>query len=483
MADKKLDLMGKLRKLGRLSVFQIVLLGVGAAAGILLFAFLQGFVACWRLTALAGVPPASCPAPVVIDPEGTPVAGVTPTPTISAPDAPLPPPWDGASRVTVLVVGLDYLDWADRVGSPRSDTMILLTIDPLTKTAGMLSIPRDLWVNIPGFGFNRINAAYYFGDLYDLPGGGPALAERTVETFLGIEVDYYAQVEFLTFEQMVDTIGGVCLDVPEDIMVGRTFEHQQQLYAGYQCLDGKATLGYARARNSEGGDVDRAHRTQQVILALRDQVLSDFTNLIRQAPTLYNQLSSGVNTNLTLPDILGLAMLAKDIPIESIQQGVIDNSMMAPGKVDIEGQVAFIEQPYPDRIRELVDRVFGGGAMVPGASGDATALMQQEQARIAVVNGAGVAGLAADTADYLTAQGMNVVGFGNTADYEETYRGPFPDRTVIFVHSGKPYALEYLWTLMQFNSSNQIKFDFDPDAPADIVVALGFDWGYSHPMP
>jgi hypothetical protein len=266
-------------------------------------------------------------------------------------------------------------------------------------------------------------------------------------------------------------------------MVGRTFEHQQQLYAGYQCLDGKATLGYARARNSEGGDVDRAHRTQQVILALSDEVLSDFTTLIRQAPALYNQLSSGVNTNLTLTDILGLAMLARDIPLDSIQQGVIDNSMMAPGTVEINGQVAAIERPYPDMIRELVDRIFAGGAMVPGASGDPTTLMQQEQARIAIVNGAGVQGLAADTRDYLTAQGMNVVAIGNTGDYPEPYRSPFPTRTIIFVHSGKPYAMEYLKALMKFDSSSQIVFSFDPSASADIVVALGSDWGFDNPMP
>jgi LCP family protein required for cell wall assembly len=385
--------------------------------------------------------------------------------------------------VTVLVIGLDFGDWADRTVTPRSDTMLLLTLDPLTKTAGMMSIPRDMWVNIPGFGYNRINAAYYFGELYDLPGGGPELARRTVESFLGIQVDYFAQIEFLAFEQMVDTIGGVCLDVPEDIMVGRTYEHQQQLYAGYQCLDGKATLGYARARNTEGGDVDRATRTQQVLLAIRDKVLTDFPTLIRQAGTLYNQLSSGVNTNLALPEILGLAMLAKDIPLDSIQRAIINYDHMAPGQVTLSGQAAFIERPYPDRIRELVDRVFGGGAMVPGASGEAAALMQQEQARVAIVNGAGVAGLAADTSDYLTAQGMNVVGFGNTGDYPENYRSPFPTRTVLFVHNGKPYVMGYLWDLMRFDTSSQIVFDFDPSASADIVVALGSDWGSNNPMP
>jgi LCP family protein required for cell wall assembly len=483
MANKKFDLMGKLRNLGRLTLFQIVLLGVGAAAGILLFAFLQGFVSCWQLTELAGKPPSSCPAPVVINPEGTPVAGPTATPTLPPPDAELPPPWDGASRVTILVVGLDFGDWAGRTEAPRSDTMILLTLDPATNTAGMLSIPRDLWVNIPGFGYNRINTAYYFGELYDLPGGGPALAVKTVESFLGIQVDYYAQIEFLAFEQMVDTIGPICLEVPYEIRVGRTFENSQLLEPGYQCLDGKATLGYARARNTENGDVDRAHRTQQVILAIRDQVLANLPSVMARAPSLYTQLSSGINTNLTLPDALSLAMTARNVPIESIQQGVIDFTMMQPITVMINGARADVEKPYPDKIRELVDRVFAGGTMVPGATGDATSLMQQEQARIVIVNGAGVAGLASDTNDYLLAQGMNVVGFGNSTDYPDRYIGPFPGRTILIVHSGKPYAMKYLQALMAFDSSSQIVFDFDPEAPADIVVGLGSDWGYDNPMP
>ena len=74
--------------------------------------------------------------------------------------------------------------------------MILLTIDPLTKTAGMLSIPRDMWVNIPGFGYSRINTAYSLGEGSKLPGGGPELARKTVEQFIGVPIQYYAQIDF-----------------------------------------------------------------------------------------------------------------------------------------------------------------------------------------------------------------------------------------------------------------------------------------------
>ncbi len=124
-------------------------------------------------------------------------------------DMPSIKPWDGAERVTILLLGLDYRDWGAAEKYSRSDTMILLTLDPLTNTAGILSIPRDMWVAIPGFKHGKINTAYYLGDAYQLPGGGPALAVKTVESFLGIPINYYAQIDFQSFVRFIDEIGGV----------------------------------------------------------------------------------------------------------------------------------------------------------------------------------------------------------------------------------------------------------------------------------
>jgi anionic cell wall polymer biosynthesis LytR-Cps2A-Psr (LCP) family protein len=115
---------------------------------------------------------------------------------------------DFSSRINVLVMGLDYRDWMADEGPSRTDTMILVTIDPVAKTAGMLSIPRDLWVNVPGYGQNKINTAYFLGEANRLPEGGPGLATQTVEEFLGIDVHYWAQIDFTAFIQFVDYIGG-----------------------------------------------------------------------------------------------------------------------------------------------------------------------------------------------------------------------------------------------------------------------------------
>jgi len=487
MVDKKFDFLSKIRAVKRPTTSQFIWMGVGLVIAVGLFIFLRNFVACWRLTALAGIQPSNCagqPTVPVTNPEATQVANATSLPTIIAPQVELPPPWDGASRVTILLIGLDYRDWEIGQGAPRSDTMMLLTIDPVTKVAGMLSVPRDMWVNIPGFGYRKINNAYSFGEGYSLPGGGPGLAIKTVENFLGIPIQYYARVDFQTFEKMVDTIGGICIEVPYEIIIDPLGPHNTTtLEAGPECINGSEALAYARARDVSqgvlGGDVERAQHQQQVILAIRDKVLAPeyFLNLMTQAPALYNELSGGIDTNLSLNDAMRLAMLAKDIRLEDIQQGVIDYTMMQDGFYNLNGQQLAILRPYPDKIRELVDKVFGSGTMQPMASGPVEELMQSEAARIVVINGTGVGGMAALTSDYMKTQGVNVIGFGNTGDYPDMYISPFPTRTILIVHAGKPYSMRYLMALMQFNSTSQIKVDFNPDAPEDIIVALGYDWG------
>ena len=485
MVAKKSGLFTKIRMLNRPSIGQYAWMGVGLLLGIVSFIFLSGFVTCWRLTSLPGSAPATCKGnPVVTsNPEGTPIAGATAsaTATIIAPAAELPPTWDGASRVTILIVGLR----GESTDCPLcTDTMILLTIDPVAKTAGMLSIPRDMWVNIPGFGYSKINSAYTLGDEYHLPGGGPDLTVKTVENFVGVPIEYYAQVSFDAFQQMIDTLGGIDVTVTKQLTIDPLGPHNTvTLEPGLDHMTGAVALAYARARDVyqgiTGGDVERASDQQQVILAIRDKVLApgNFLKLMSEAPTLYSELSGGVNTNLTLDDISRLAMLAKDIPIDSIQRGVIDYTMMQDGTVDVKGQTLDILRPFPDKIRELVDKVFGSGTMQPLASGDLSQNMQAEAGKLVVINGTGVNGMAQKTGDYLKTQGMNVIGVGNTSDYPDKYYSPFPGRTILIVHSGKPYAVQYLMGLMKFDSASQIIVDFNPNAPEDILVALGSDWG------
>jgi LCP family protein required for cell wall assembly len=404
--------------------------------------------------------------------EGTP--DPTPLPNLSS--GPVPQPWDGASRVTILVMGLDYRDWEAGDGPPRTDTMILLTIDPLTKIAGMLNIPRDLWVSIPGFEYARINTAYPLGIAFNVPGGGPALAMQTVEALLGVPIDYYAIIDFYAFEQFIDELGGINMTVSTEISVdpiGK--ENTIVMKPGNYLFDGPTALAYARARHTEGGDFDRAQRQQQVILAIRDRVVElGPAQLAARAPAFYNELAAGVHTNLSLDDALRLGWLALDIPMSSVQRGAIapPNAVLFAKSPDGTQDILI---PVPDQIRLIRDQVFASSTMAsPGlTSGDARANMQTEGASIVVANGTYVGGLASDTQTYLQSQGANVVGTQNS-DYT-TY-------TRIIDYTGKPYTDRYLVDLMQITPYS-IFLQYDPNSQVDVLVILGDDWAGNNPMP
>jgi LCP family protein required for cell wall assembly len=386
-------------------------------------------------------------------------------------------PWDGAGRVTMLLLGVDYRDWAASEEASRSDTMILLTLDPQTKTAGMLSIPRDLWVAIPGFKHGKINTAYYLGDASKLPGGGPALAVKTVENFLGVPINYYAQIDFAAFVRFIDEIGGVKINVPQEItidLLGTGFKTKKKLKPGVQVLPGEWALAYARNRYTEGGDFDRANRQQQVIMAIRNQILrlDILPTLISKAPTLYNELSSGIRTNLTLDESIKLALFAQTVPEENIQKGIINKDNVFFG-FSPDGLSILI--PIPDDIHLLRDQIFAtSGSISPQTPGNPQEQMKTEAAKIAIYNGSSAADLGNRTGDYLRNQGANIVQIGNA---DQVYAS-----TTIIDHAGNPFALKYLVDLMQI-PSGKIIIKFDLNNSFDIELFLGNDWASKNTLP
>ena len=477
-------------RLGRLSIGQISfwVIAIGLAVGG--FLFIRGMVTCWTITPLPGITPSNCGTlsgngltGPTLNEQGTPIAPVAELPpAISIPESNLPPAWDGASRITVLLIGLDYRDYIANEGPPRSDTMILLTIDPLTKTAGMLSIPRDMWVNIPGFEYGRINMAYFFGEGSKLPGGGPELARKTVEQFIGVPIQYYAQIDFNTFVEFIDLIGGIEIYNNEDLRldpVGTGKDKIRIKCCGMRELNGEKALAYVRFRKDKEGDVARSERQQKVIIDIRNKVLSpeNFPVLLGKAQQFYEEFSAGIKTNMPFDVALQLGVLAKDIPIESIKQGVIDYSMVALDDTTLGGEAASVMKPLPDKIRELRDQVFtSGGALSPlAAQGDPTALMQADAARVLLLNGSFSPNLDYNTGAYLQTQGMQIVGVG-TAD--RAY-----DQTTVIVYSPKLYTLKYLQALLRLSSSTQILISPDPASQVDVEVRLGNDWANSNSLP
>jgi len=286
--------------------------------------------------------------------------GVTPEPGVTPVEIPevTPQPWTGEERVTILLMGLDYRDWSAGTGPPRTDSMILLTLDPLTRQGGMLSIPRDLWVEVPGFGHNRINTAYPNGEASRLPGGGPGLAIQTVEDLIGVPIQYYAVVDFGTFERLIDEIGGIDVLVHEPIRIAPIGRPSMALEAKPYHFDGAEALAYARTRTGPEGDFGRARRQQQVALAILDRVLNPgiIPTLVTRAPTLYAELQSGIRTNMNLDQMIQLGWLAVQLPQESYHRGVIGPPGMVGFYTLPDG--AAVLRPVADQIRALRDQIF-----------------------------------------------------------------------------------------------------------------------------
>ena len=389
------------------------------------------------------------------------------------------PTWDGGSRINILFVGL-------RGGEPTeadcpfcTDTLILLTVDPITKTAGILSIPRDMWVNIPGFGYSRINTAWTLGRRSKLPGGGPDLAMKTVSHFIGVPVDYYVQVDFDTFVEIINLIGGVDVYNDETLILdpmahGRDFPKVKLTCCGMRHLNGRVALAYARCRHIEqgckDGDIGRAQRQQKVIFAIRDKVLSpeNFPELLGQAPQLYKTFAAGIHTNMSLEDAIKLAVMVREIPEENIRNGVIDHSMMAFGSVILGGQNASIMKPIPDKIRILRDEIFtSSGPISPMAQGHPISLMLADGARVRILNGTTTPQLETRTRTYLSQRGILVTEVGETK---------LSGRTTIVLYSPKLYALRFLLGIFDITTSPQILIKPDPSQTVDIEVRLGNDW-------
>ena len=471
----------------------LIFWGLVLVGAVGLFRFTRDFTTCWRLTPLPGIPPASCAAaeataqdgPVFVDEAET---AVPAAPTVT-PEAPIPeveyPTWDGGSRINILFVGFRGGDPIEGDCPFCTDTLILLTVDPSTQTAGMLSSPRDMWVNIPGFGYSRINTAWMLGRGSKLPGGGPDLTMKTISHFVGVPIDYYVQVDFDTFIDVIDLLGGVDVYNDETLMLdpvshGKDFPKVKLTCCGMRHLTGRVALAYARCRHIEqgctDGDMGRARRQQKVIFGIREKVLNpeSFPTLLAQAPELYNTFSEGIHTNLSLDDAIKLAVLVRDIPKENIRNEVISNKMVVFDSVILGGLKASIMRPIPDQIRLLRDQIFtASGPLTPFAQGYPTDLMQADGARVRILNGTSTPDLDTRTGKYLSQVGMLVTEYGATKA---------ASRTTILLYTPKLYALRYLMDTFGIKSSTQILIKPDPSQTVDIEIRLGKDWVNNLPV-
>ena len=237
---------------------------------------------------------------------------------------------------SVLVLGTER---APHYAGPNlTDSMMVLSYDPKTKTASMLSIPRDLWVNIPHYGWQRINTAYEFG--------GMKTAQLTVERYVGVPIEYYALVSYPAFTTLVNDVGGIRVNVPTNIYdpnFPNAAENKNtlfQLSKGWHVLNGSTALKFIRERHAFVlGDIQREADQQQALLALKTALLEP-RNLLR-LPKIISDIQGLVKTNIPYRDLPLLADRVLHLPKTAIRHHVLNyasgsvSNWVTPGKADV----------------------------------------------------------------------------------------------------------------------------------------------------
>jgi len=384
-----------------------------------------------------------------------------------APPTPIPPPsaqlvFD-RQVVNILLLGSDR---RPQSSSFRTDVLIIVSIHPEKGAVAMLSVPRDLYVYLPGYSMQRINTAFSLGETIGYPGGGPALLADTIRYNLGIPIHHFARVEMDGFSRIVDTLGGVEVNVTcsyrdwrlKEPYLNPNVAQNWRLYtvtSGVVHMDGDLALWYARSR-SLSSDFDRSRRQQEVLRAIYRQVLS--FNLIPQLPALYSELSETVSTDIGLTDLLTLAPLSARIGSADIRSRFIGRDEVTSWRVPVSGAQVLV--PNPASLQALVASAFDFEApdeLVPEAA-----------LTVEVINASG------DTTwGALAAERLNYAGF-------EAFVGPAapnPANPTQLFDFGLASAEDSLAILRAFGlGSARLVSSPDPASPFVFRLVVGNDY-------
>ena len=301
---------------------------------------------------------------------------------------------------TVLLLGTD-----ERPGETesRTDTMILARIDPRQEKVWLLSIPRDTRAEIPGVGIDKINAANFHG--------GPALTVQTVQALLGVPVNHYIAMNFEGFQAMVDTLGGVWIDVEVEIDDPKAASHgsrsAQYIAPGYQLLDGEHALTFVRSRDFIDADFTRMQHQQQFFKALADQA-TRFGNVFK-LPVVVRDVAQYIQTDMSITQLADVALALRDMGGDNVQAATLTGEWISPYVWLDEEQKAYLVSAL------LEGRPFEESDVALERIDPATVT-------VSVRNGAGIEGCAAAAADILRAAGYAIgpVGNANQFVYEQT---------------------------------------------------------------
>jgi LCP family protein required for cell wall assembly len=373
----------------------------------------------------------------------------------------------GYDLVNILLMGGDGELTGDNV--TRTDTMIIVSINRTTNTVAMLSLPRDLFVYIPGWTMQRLNLAYTHGEQIGWqPDGGWGLMRQTIFYNLGINVHYYALINLSGFKQVIDTLGGVDLtvdcaiqdyaliDAPPPAQATADSYQIYTLPVGFYHLDGGAALWYARSRHNSS-DFDRGRRQQQLLRAIWRTARAG--GQVGKLPEVWSQLTQVVKTNLNFEDMVGLLPFALNL-----DPGRIDHFTMARLYHTTPWQPpdgSFVQLPNYDPIRELLDDFYQ-----PPTENQIT----EEGERVLVYNGTTNTDLDRVAADRLGWEGLNAIASG-TADntnYADT-------KLIDYTGKTKGSQVDSIAKVLNIKPEN-IRSEPDPNRQADFAIILGSNY-------
>jgi LCP family protein required for cell wall assembly len=317
-------------------------------------------------------------------------------------------PLSGGDR-TFLVVGsdsregLDDLEGFGDFSGARGDVVMLVKVDPSGDGVTMLSLPRDLWVSIPGHGENRINAAYAFG--------GPSLMVETIQSNFDIEINHYVEIDFVGFQNLVDELGGITIDFPYP---ARDVKSGLDVDAGSQTLDGQQALAYARSRryqelqdgswrSVEANDIGRAGRQQDVMRALLARLKSPSS--VADA----GNLASSVSRHMTVDSNLANESIASMVwDFRGLITGSVDGMTLPTTGATIRG--SSVQMAKEPEASEMLAQFRSGSVST------ATSLVLE------VLNGSGRNGAAGEVSETLESLGFTIESIGNagTSSYAQT---------------------------------------------------------------
>lgn len=395
-------------------------------------------------------------------------------------------------RINILILGQGG---PGHDGPYLTDTIIIASIKPSTKQVAMMSIPRDLLVTIPGFGNRKINSANAFGESKN-SGTGPELTKTVIQNTFNIPIHYYVRVDFSAFEELIDTVGGITVNVEksftdprypipgkEDALPISSRYKTLKFESGVQTMNGKTALEYARSRhgnNGEGNDYARSKRQQKVLLAIKEKLMS-FQVLVNPSTIndILSTLDSHILTDLSLSQMMSLAGVGRELNTNEIINLTLDDSPTGYLRPGYDAAGAFILSPKTGNFTDINTafiNIFTPGVTTSAKIIETDTPVQMPPKETATVieihNGTWAPGLAAQVKSRLEQKQFVVGNIGNSVDRPHT-------ESALYVVNEKANSstVESLKKELGFPVKTQVPTGENYANTTDILIIIGEDFG------